>query len=84
MARKDWFKKKITFLNRDEFRKRAAGVGRMKVVRWKLDKDAFGPSTLYGYNMLSVKPGNDYEEFNRAMERIQYEVDCSQSPYRTL
>lgn len=39
---------------------------------------------LHFYNMLSVKPSNDIDEFNHAIERIRREMASTQNPPRTL
>jgi hypothetical protein len=31
-----------------------------------------GTPTCYGYNMISIKPGNDFDEFYRALEQIKH------------
>lgn len=38
---------------------------------------SFKENTLYGFNMLSIKPANDTDEFYEAIERIKHEMDCS-------
>lgn len=69
MARKDWFKETMVYLRLTGC---GGGVGRMSVVGGKRDKDVFEPDILYGYNMLSIKPGNDEWEFYQTLERIQH------------
>lgn len=44
----------------------------------------FQGKELHFYNMLSVKPSNDIDEFNQVIERLQREMVSPQNPSRTL